>query len=170
MFCLLLAKVSWPAETGKEVGPRASDALHGELHASLRLRSLLGKAYAEVVLKNTTGEFICVSANVFTTRRGNIQLFDKHGKPIAPDRVSDRFPTLTLGFDFTDSYLILQPGEERSISVDDAPAAVLVADQYGYEITFPYYSCRDVIAKDRVKSKVNVSEFVVHATGKLTAN
>lgn len=169
MFCLVLMETCWFADATEATGPRASDMLQGELQASVKLQSLLGKTYAKVVLKNKTGEFICVSSNVFTARRGNIQLFDEHSKSIVSGHVSDRWPTLTFGFDFTDSYLIVQPGEARSIPVDDMPAAVLGAGQYRYEIAFPYYACRDVIDKDRLNSRRNVSEFVVHAVGKLTA-
>jgi hypothetical protein len=143
----------------------ASGQSAGQLSVVMRSERAGKEVYSTVLVSNTSNQLLCVSANVFDTKRSHI-LLKSHGQYVRLRSYADSSADLHFGFNFKDSYFFLRPQQTRKFYVDDSNFDV-PAGVYDYQITFPYYLCSDIANSGRVNSGGTIPTNSVDTTGRV---
>jgi hypothetical protein len=126
---------------------------------------LLGRNLLDVVLSNTSDEFLCLDSRMLDTRYSHISFKDKSGRYVPQLGASEPVtPTKRLGVDYDASYKFIYPGEVRKVGID-IRTFDFKSGSYAYEIIFDYYRCRDIVDPARIRQKKDIDTFSVHANG-----
>ena len=120
-----------------------------------------------VTVTNKSPQFLCVAGEVFDTKRGHVTLTSMNGQPVRRLSYADGPPELYRGVNLAPGYLLLPPGEQRKIYVDMSNFAT-EEGSYRYQLTFPYYVCKDIIDDRAAVKNQNVPILVVDTQGVIT--
>jgi hypothetical protein len=140
----------------------------GEVEQTLQIRmeakTISGVLIYRMALLNQADEFLCVSASSLNVDSGSITFTDRAGRVIRPNSIANRRQTESLGFDYSDKYIFLQPKKETffDVSVSNEMKAHEI---YGYQVAFLYFSCRDIVDVTRIKQQKTVSAKAGSAVG-----
>jgi hypothetical protein len=123
-----------------------------------------GTQYTMIDVVNRATEFICIHKSFFEPEEGTVTFYDEKGVEFRTQMPGDRFPEDRLGFDYRDSYYIVEPG--KHVKVDyDLRDFHLVPGRYRYHILMPFYMCRDIIDLRRIRRSVDAKHLAVETNG-----
>lgn len=127
------------------------------LSARIEFDERAGSYYVDMT--SLSSRFLCVGDYVFDTERAYISLVSKDGEQVAKYSHMDPGPPLLYrGVDLSKGYLFLKPGESRQVFIN-MKNFVAKPGIYNYKISFPYYSCADIIS---TKGSVASRQVPVH--------
>ena len=134
--------------------------------AQVRIASEIAKGHQDtrIVVVNTSADFICINRASFDPEEQLVMFVDEKGHEFRTQMPGDRFPRSRLNFEYDDSYVLLQPAEERKI-LFDTESFHLPPGHFRYHLFMPFYVCRDVIDLDRIKNQKDVELLATEGEG-----
>jgi hypothetical protein len=138
-----------------------------ELTLKVDVYQFYGRNRGRIIIRNFSDNFLCINSRVFNPIYQHILFKYKDGRFVRLKVLAEPAYSFFLGFDYFDAYHFIKPKETREIGFD-LSNFMIGPGSYNYVMTFPYYLCQDVIDRERIKSKRNITVFGTQGRGELT--
>lgn len=137
----------------------------GNLDISIESVDVLGSYIVSYVLRNRDEDFYCISYGSLDAQ--HVEFTGKDDGLVELNEISDPPFEDHLGVNYSEPYLILEPGSQRKVSIDMSKFAPMDGI-YRYEAVFLYFRCADVIDRSRIRARRTIQGYVSDAKGEVT--